>query len=118
MSSVAAGIGWHVIGASMAAYGNLFVQAAETSPLPDLKKKLLEMCQNRGKPYGIIVRKMDFPSSASFQEIRQMMTRGGQSGGIGGTASITFDEPQRGLASGQVIAFYRGEQLLGGGIYV
>jgi tRNA-specific 2-thiouridylase len=42
----------------------------------------------------------------------------GEPGNMGGTASITFDEPQRGLASGQVIAFHRGEQLIGGGIYV
>jgi len=36
----------------------------------------------------------------------------------GGTARVLFREPQRGLASGQILAFYRGEQLLGGGIYV
>jgi tRNA-specific 2-thiouridylase len=36
----------------------------------------------------------------------------------GGTAHITFETPQRGLASGQVLAFYEGERLLGGGIYV
>lgn len=36
----------------------------------------------------------------------------------GGTALVKFDEPQRGLASGQILALYRGEQLLGGGIYV
>ena len=39
-------------------------------------------------------------------------------GGAAGTALVTFDEPQRGLASGQVLAFYDGEQLLGGGVYV
>jgi tRNA-specific 2-thiouridylase len=33
-------------------------------------------------------------------------------------ARVTFDEPQRGLASGQVLALYDGERLLGGGIYV
>jgi tRNA-uridine 2-sulfurtransferase len=33
-------------------------------------------------------------------------------------ALITFDEPQRGLASGQIIAFYEGERLLGGGVYL
>ena len=33
------------------------------------------------------------------------------------TALVSFSEPQRGLASGQVIAFYDGEHLLGGGIY-
>jgi len=33
------------------------------------------------------------------------------------TARVVFDQPQRALASGQVIAFYRGETLLGGGFY-
>lgn len=32
-------------------------------------------------------------------------------------AHITFSIPQRALASGQALAFYRGEQLIGGGIY-
>jgi tRNA-specific 2-thiouridylase len=35
----------------------------------------------------------------------------------GGTALITFAAPQRGLASGQILAFYDGPRLLGGGIY-
>ena len=34
-----------------------------------------------------------------------------------GTSKVIFDEPQRALASGQVIAFYDGETLLGGGFY-
>ncbi|HCR29926.1 MAG TPA: tRNA 2-thiouridine(34) synthase MnmA [Opitutae bacterium] len=33
------------------------------------------------------------------------------------TAEIVFKDPQRALALGQVIAFYKGERLLGGGIY-
>jgi tRNA-uridine 2-sulfurtransferase len=36
----------------------------------------------------------------------------------GATARLKFAEPQRGLASGQIVAFYEGERLLGGGIYV
>jgi tRNA-specific 2-thiouridylase len=35
----------------------------------------------------------------------------------GGTALIRFRDPQRGLASGQILAFYEGERLLGGGVY-
>ena len=35
----------------------------------------------------------------------------------GGTARVAFREPQRGLASGQILAFYDGERLLGGGVY-
>lgn len=34
-----------------------------------------------------------------------------------GMAEITFDEPQRALAPGQMIAIYDGERLLGGGFY-
>jgi tRNA-specific 2-thiouridylase len=33
------------------------------------------------------------------------------------TAGVIFESPQRGLASGQILAFYEGERLLGGGIY-
>jgi predicted Zn-dependent protease len=69
-------------GASMASFSNLFVKASDTTSVADLKKKLIEMCQNRGKPYGVLVRKIDFPSSASFQELRQMMSRANQSGGV------------------------------------
>jgi tRNA-specific 2-thiouridylase len=35
----------------------------------------------------------------------------------GGTALVKFMEPQRGLASGQILALYDGERLLGGGVY-
>lgn len=64
-------------GASAAAIGNLFVRAAETLPLAELKKKLIEICDARGKPYGILVRKMDFPSSASYEEARRLLAGGG-----------------------------------------
>jgi tRNA-specific 2-thiouridylase len=33
------------------------------------------------------------------------------------TAHIRFETPQRGLASGQILAFYDGERLLGGAVY-
>ena len=36
----------------------------------------------------------------------------------GGTALIRFREPQRGLASGQILAFHEGPRLLGGAVYV
>ena len=44
---------------------NLFVTSSETMPAADMKKKLIELIQSRNKPYGIIVRKMDFPSTAA-----------------------------------------------------
>src|SRR5262249_42684002 len=39
----------------------------------------LELIATRGKPYGIIIRKMDFPSSASIDEARRLLA-GTQSG--------------------------------------
>jgi tRNA-specific 2-thiouridylase len=36
----------------------------------------------------------------------------------GDTALIRFREPQRALASGQILALYEGDRLLGGGVYV
>jgi tRNA-specific 2-thiouridylase len=38
--------------------------------------------------------------------------------GPDGTARVHFAQPQRALASGQILALYRGERLLGGGVYV
>ena len=35
----------------------------------------------------------------------------------GDSALVKFRDPQRGLASGQILAFYDGERLLGGGVY-
>ena len=34
-----------------------------------------------------------------------------------GTARVSFRDPQRALASGQIFALYDGERLLGGGVY-
>jgi len=73
-------------GANAAAFGNLFVRASETVPLAELKKKLIEICKTRDKPYGILIRKMDFPSSASFEEMRRLIT--GSSSGSARPVSI------------------------------
>ena len=59
-------------GAATAVFGNLFIHSSDTVPAAELKKKLIDLCQARGKPYGIIVRKMDYPSSASVDEVRRM----------------------------------------------
>jgi len=60
-------------GANAAAVSNLFVRAGQSVPVADLKKQLLEICKARNQPYGIIVRKLDFPSSASIDELRRFM---------------------------------------------
>lgn len=50
-------------GANAATISNLIVTAKETVSKSALKQKLVEMVQSRNKPFGIIVRKMDFPST-------------------------------------------------------
>jgi hypothetical protein len=67
-------------GAKAAVFSNLFVRARQTVPTPDLKKKLLELVSQRGKAYGILIRKLDFPTTASFDELRRMSAASGQRG--------------------------------------
>jgi len=59
--------------ANYADMSNLFVSSSETTPAAELKKKLIELIQARNKPYGMIVRKMDFPSSAAVDEVRSLL---------------------------------------------
>ena len=63
----------------MPTLSNLFVSASETMPAGDMKKKLIELCQTRNKPYGILIRKVDFPSSAAPDEFRRIMQASGGS---------------------------------------
>jgi predicted Zn-dependent protease len=68
-------------GANAAAITNLFVRSSETVKSDELKARLLKMVQDRGKPYGIIVRKMDFPTTAPVEELRRRFMSAQQSGG-------------------------------------
>ena len=61
-------------GANTATLSNLFVSSSDVVPFAELKKKLIELCRARGKAYGIIVRKMDFPSTGSFEELRRIFS--------------------------------------------
>ena len=61
-------------GAATAGVGNLFISSSETMPAGGLKKKLIELVQARGLAYGVLVRKMDYPSTASIDELRRMFT--------------------------------------------
>ncbi len=64
-----------------AAISNLFIKTSQSVPLTDLKKQLIDLCKQRNKTYGILVRKLDFPSSASVAEFRSIATGMMQSGG-------------------------------------
>jgi predicted Zn-dependent protease len=68
-------------GARAAAIGNLFVKTSQNESLPSLKKKLIDMCKERNKPYGMLVRKLDYPFSAGRNELQALAQSGAQSGG-------------------------------------
>ncbi len=72
-------------GARAAAVSNLFIQSTEASPAAQLRRKLIDICKQRDKPYGIIVRKLDFPSSAAVDEVRRIL-----SGAAGGTHPVSL----------------------------
>ena len=67
-------------GAKAAMISNLFVTASNTVPSAELKKRLIEMVVKRNKPYGLLVRKIDFPSSASGDELRSISASIAESG--------------------------------------
>jgi len=63
---------------SMATPGNLFIQARQTTPEAELKKQLIEMCRAQDREFGLIVRKLDFPSSASQEDLQSLFSGLGQ----------------------------------------
>jgi hypothetical protein len=69
-------------------FGNLFIRASQTVAPAELKRQMLELCRLRDKPYGILIRKMDFPSSASLEEFRRLAPRMSQA--ASGARPISF----------------------------
>lgn len=59
-------------GAAGIAPTNLIVTANGGVSAGDLKKKLIEMATQRRKPYGILVKRLDYPSTASATELRRL----------------------------------------------
>ena len=68
-----------------AAPTNLIIKAHETTSVAELKKKMIDLCQQRGLNYAIIIRKMDFPSTAAGDEMRRLM-----GGGAGGARAVSM----------------------------
>jgi TldD protein len=60
-------------------FGNLFIRVSQTTPAADMKKKLIDMCRQGNKPYGILVRKLDYPSTASIEELEKVAQASGGS---------------------------------------
>jgi hypothetical protein len=71
-------------GDQAAGFGNLFIRASQTMPAAAMKQRFIDMCKERNKPYGILIRKLDFPSSASLDELRRLMQASG-----GGAHAVT-----------------------------
>lgn len=59
-------------GSEAAVIGNVFVQADQGVSEAQLKAKLLEKVKTAGLKYGVLVRRLDFPSTASFQELQSL----------------------------------------------
>jgi hypothetical protein len=70
-------------GAGRAAISNLIVTAAQTVPVKDLEKQLVEICRARNQAYGILVRNLDFPSTAPIDELRRLMAANARDGSGG-----------------------------------
>jgi TldD protein len=68
-------------GNSVAGITNLIVESNEAVAHAQLKAKLIDMLKQRDKPFGIMVRKMDFPSTAGNAEIRRLISGAARSGG-------------------------------------
>jgi TldD protein len=68
-------------GANAAAVTNLFVKASETVKKEELRARLIKLVQDRQRPFGLIVRKMDFPTTAPQDELRRSFTAASQTGG-------------------------------------
>jgi TldD protein len=59
-------------------FGNLFIRASETTPAAQMKQKLIDLLKQGDKPYGILIRKLDYPSTASIDELQQVAQAAGE----------------------------------------
>lgn len=66
-------------GLKAARLSNLFVTARQTEPEAALKQRLIDLVKAQGKPYGMLVRKMDFPSFTPLDELRRVSLRASRS---------------------------------------
>jgi len=67
-------------GHKSATIGNLFIKSRDTKPFSELKNQFVELLKQRNKPYGILVRKMDYPSSGSVGDLQALFASHQQSG--------------------------------------
>jgi predicted Zn-dependent protease len=60
-------------GSEQTAFGNLFIQAKGAVPEDALKAKLLEKVKANGLKFGLIIRRIDFPSTAGVEELQSLI---------------------------------------------
>lgn len=60
---------------------NLLVRTSRSEPLPALKQQLMDMVRQQNKPFGLLIRKMDFPSAGSLDDLRRLSNRVSRAGG-------------------------------------
>lgn len=61
-------------GAKAAAISNLFVKSSSGVPAAELRAQFTKLITARNKPFGLLVKKMDFPSAGSLAELRRLAT--------------------------------------------
>ncbi len=74
-------------GAEQAVIGNLFVQSEQPVSEAELKAKLLQLAKAAGLKYAIVIRRLDFPSTASFSDL-QNIARDMQKNGYARTLNV------------------------------
>lgn len=57
-------------GSEAAVFGNLFIETSQPVPEAQLRKRLIERVKSAGLKYGLIVKRLDFPSTASLGELQ------------------------------------------------
>jgi hypothetical protein len=63
-----------------AVIGNLFVHASETVPESQMKQRLIDKVKTAGLQYGLLVRKLDFPSTSTAEELQELGKQAEKSG--------------------------------------
>jgi TldD protein len=68
-------------GVRMPRISNLFLEAERSEPLTELRTRLMSMASQQQKEYAMVVRKMDFPTAGTLDDLRRLGQRVARGGG-------------------------------------
>ncbi len=71
-----------IFGSNRGTPTNLIVESKQTVPEASLKQKLIEMVTASGKPYGLIVRKLDFPTAGPMTTLAKVFSGASNTGKV------------------------------------